>query len=311
MTAMVSTWPKSLLTLLVLTSTLFACSSEATDLLLTDTDTEITSDETATENDEPGTDDETDSESTDDNTDESTDDTTEDENSDTTNDDQDDADEGDTPDDTDTAPTCTNPLNFVFNEANGVVMAEFENAEFSGAWALKANGNKYTGKGYMEWQGQQYFNDPGNGTASFKIKITNPGTYRFLWYNAVKKGTDGTEHNDTWLRFSDAADFYGQKGTGSKVYPKGSGKSPNPNGASKDGWLKIYRSGNNLDFIWQARTSDHDAHDIYVKFNNPGTYTMEVSARSSGHAIDKFVLFKNGISQGEATAMAASAITCD
>ena len=30
--------------------------------------------------------------------------------------------------------------------------------------------------------------------------------------------------------------------------PSGTGKTPNPKGASKNGWFKIFRSGNNLDF---------------------------------------------------------------
>lgn len=77
------------------------------------------------------------------------------------------------------------------------------------------------------------------------------------------------------------------------VYPKDIGKSPNPDSSSKDGWFKIYRSGNDLDFKWQAKTFDNNAHDIFVVFENKGIYTMEVSARSSGHAIDKFVLFKD------------------
>ena len=75
-------------------------------------------------------------------------------------------------------------------------------------------------------------------------------------------------------------------------------------------WFKVWRSGNNLSFKWQAVTSDNDAHNIYVKFNSPGIYTMEVSARSSGHAIDKFVLFKN-MSVDQATgANGLSEISC-
>lgn len=309
MTAMVRTWPKGLLILFVFTLTLYSCSSEDTDVLLTDP--EISSDETSDDTDDTTTDDDTD-DSTDDTTDDNTDDS-DDTQDDTTSDDEGNDDSNDNTDEgSDTeGSSCTNPLDYVFNEKDGLVLVEFEDAQFPSNWKLKSNGNKFSGEGYMVWEGNQFFNDPGTGKATFKIKITNPGTYRFLWYNAVKTGNDGTEHNDTWLRFDDAADFYGQKGT-SKVYPKGSGKSPNPNGASKNGWMKIYRSGNNLDFIWQARTSDHDAHDIFVKFNTAGTYVMEVSARSSGHAIDKFVLFKNSMTLAEATSSTVpSVITCN
>lgn len=191
------------------------------------------------------------------------------------------------------------PANFVFQEENGLVHAEFEKADFSASWNLNSDENDYSGEGYMVWSGDQYLGNPGNGMTSFKIMINSAGTYQFLWRTAVTIGNNGTEHNDTWLRFPDADDFYGQKNN-SVVYPAGSGKTPNPNGASSDGWFKIYRSGNDLGFKWQAFTSDHDGHDIFVRFDSPGIYTMEISARSSGHAIDQFVLFKD-MSSADAT----------
>jgi len=124
-------------------------------------------------------------------------------------------------------------------------------------------------------------------------------------------GNSGS-HNDTWLRFNDAADFYAQK-EASIVYPKDTGKTPNPEGASKDGWFKIYRSGNNLDFKWQSSTFDNNGHDIFVVFESPGIYTMEISARSSGHGIDKFVLFNTAFTKSEATSNsnALSVIDCN
>ncbi len=187
--------------------------------------------------------------------------------------------------------SCTNKEDYVFIEKEGLLLVEFENAKFSGEWELKSNGDGFTGDGYMMWNGPQYLNEPGNGYTVFKIKIENSGTYQFLWKSAVTVGNNGTEHNDTWLRFSDADDFFAKKGT-SIVYPKGSGKTPNPEGATKDGWFKIYRSGNDSAFDWQAFTYDNNAHEIYITFDKTGSYTMEISARSSGHGIDKFVLFK-------------------
>lgn len=191
------------------------------------------------------------------------------------------------------------PSDFIFEETGGLIHAEFENSGISDDWELSSTTDGFSGEGYVVWTGNQYLGNPGNGIISFKIKINSPGTYQFLWYSAVTEGNEGTEHNDSWLRFPDADDFFGQKGN-SIVYPKGTGKTPNPNGASVDGWFKIYRSGNDMSFKWQALTSDHDGHDIYVNFENPGTYTMEVSARSSGHAIDQFVLFKD-ITRDQAT----------
>ena len=207
--------------------------------------------------------------------------------------------------------SCTNPIDFVFNEKDGLVSVEFEKAEFSGDWTMKSDGNSYSGEGYMVWEGTQHLSQPGNGRATFMIKISNAGTYQFVWNSAVKTGNNGTDHNDTWLRFGDADNFYAKKGN-SVVYPNDSGKTPNPEGASKDGWFKIYRSGNNLDFKWQSSTFDNNGHEVFVVFENAGIYLMEVSARSSGHAIDKFVLFKDSLTQEEATTRAElSTISCN
>ncbi|MGB6150819.1 MAG: hypothetical protein WBG48_02405 [Pricia sp.] len=194
--------------------------------------------------------------------------------------------------DNDEPNPCQNAADYVFREKDGLLNIEFEDASFSGEWKLKSDGNAFSGEGYMVWEGDQHLGKPGNGKTSFSLRIEDPGTYQFLWKSAVKTGDSGSDHNDTWLRFGDADDFYGQK-ENSIVFPRDIGKSPNPEGASKEGWFKIYRSGNDLDFKWQAKTFDNNAHDIFVVFEKAGLYTMEVSARSSGHAIDKFVLFKD------------------
>lgn len=206
---------------------------------------------------------------------------------------------------------CT-VADYIFNEADGLVLVEFEDAVFSGDWEKRTSESGYSGEGYMVWTGPQYLNSPGTGRTTYKIKINNPGTYQFIWRSAVTTGNSGTDHNDTWLRFADADDFFGQKGS-SVVYPKGTGKTPNPGGSTADGWFKIYRGGNDLSFKWQSSTYDNNSHDIFVTFDSPGIYTMEVSVRSSGHAIDQFVLFKTPYTKGDAIAEGNtfSSITCN
>ncbi|QLE01204.1 hypothetical protein HX109_06355 [Galbibacter sp. BG1] len=207
---------------------------------------------------------------------------------------------------------CDDVSKYIFNEKDGLVKVEFENALFiKEEWKQEASEQNFSGEGYMVWTGDENLGNPGVGATSFKIKINNPGTYQFLWKSAVTIGSNGTEHNDTWLRFDDADDFYGKKGE-SIVYPKGRNKTPNPEGATKDGWFKIYRSGNDLGFKWQARTFDNNAHDIFVEFKEPGVYTMEISARSKGHAIDAFVLFTEAFGKNNAMdAETFSEITCN
>ncbi|MEM1001621.1 MAG: hypothetical protein AAGH46_03110, partial [Bacteroidota bacterium] len=180
-----------------------------------------------------------------------------------------------------------------YEERDNLVIIEIENLDFSGTdWSLRTDVSGYTGSGYLSWDGNNNYNSPGIGTVTTTIRINNPGTYRFRWRSKVGTGNNSTEHNDSWLRFPDADNFYGER-NGNRVYPNGSGQSPNPNGASSNGWFKIYLSGS-TDWTWSTNTSDHDAHQIYVQFDTVGNYTMEISGRSSNHLIDRITLSNNG-----------------
>lgn len=183
---------------------------------------------------------------------------------------------------------CTQP----YQDINGLVVMEAENLTVPSSWAKQSSFSGYTGSGYISWIGPEYFSTFGNGLISTKIFINSPGVYRFQMRSRVGNGNSATEHNDTWVRFPDASDYFALKGSGTtKIFPKGSGKSPNPAGAGGNGWFKIYM--NSLSWTWNTLTSDNDPHDIYVQFNSSGVYTMELSARSAFHLIDRLVLHKN------------------
>lgn len=181
------------------------------------------------------------------------------------------------------------PENTIFQDRDGILIVEAESVGIpTSGWELRNSTAEYTGSGYLQWVDNNYFSTPGNGYISYQLLINNPGTYRFQWRSRINQGTSSTEHNDAWLRFPDADDFFAQKGE-SRLYPGGTGKSPNPNGQSKEGWFKIYQNQRDS-WSWVAKTSDHDAHDVFVTFNDTGIYLMEISGRSTGFAIDRIVL---------------------
>ncbi len=194
-----------------------------------------------------------------------------------------------------------------FAEENGILVVEAENLDLPTGWNVKSTVNDHTGSGYIEWLGGNSFSQPGNGLISVPIQINTPGTYIFKWRTKVGNGTNSTEHNDSWLRFPDADDFYGEKVDGSRVYPNGSGKTPNPNGASSNGWFKVYLSGT-TDWTWVSATSDHDAHSVYAQFDSAGVYTMEISGRSDNHLIDRITLAKDN---GNATNTSLDETVCE
>lgn len=204
---------------------------------------------------------------------------------------------------------CTSGQLFV--EKDGIVRVDIENpSDIDNGWGTTNKLAGFKGSGYLIWTGEDSFSTPGKGIIKFSIKITTPGTYQFVWSSRIGAGDSNTEHNDSWLRIASAADFYGEKAsTGERVYPKGTGKTPNPEGTSKDGWFKVYM--NKVDeWFWRSSTNDKDPYNIFVKFDKAGTYDIEISGRSKSHAIDQFVLFKTDKNLATAKSAALSEITC-
>lgn len=178
-----------------------------------------------------------------------------------------------------------------------VIAVEAETATLVADWKEKTDNDGYTGNGYIVWEGAAQFwkgaEDIGKaGLLTYKINVTVPGTYLFQWRSFIAKLADekpATEHNDSWLRMPDADNFYGFKNaTETIVYPKGSGKTPNPAGENGNGFFKIYT--NTIGWSWTSSTSDHNPHQVYATFSEAKEYTIEISARSNYHGIDSFRL---------------------
>ncbi len=195
------------------------------------------------------------------------------------------------------APTPNPSPSGAFQEQNGLVVVDLESVNAPGGWASQSGSGSIGG--FLNWQGNDSFGNPGNGTLTVKVNITSPGTYRFLWRNSIRKANvANTDHNDSWLRIV-ANNFYGKKGS-STVCPVGklSGNAcsgSRPKGSSANGWFKVYRSGGSpLDWNWVTSTSDNDAHSIFAQFNRAGVYDVQISGRSKDHGIDRFVMFREG-----------------
>ncbi|MGB5820442.1 MAG: PKD domain-containing protein, partial [Saonia sp.] len=194
-----------------------------------------------------------------------------------------------------------------FLESNGLVIIEAESGDIEPTWS-ETNIGGTTGI----IAGTNSFTTQNRGTVPYQITITNPGIYRINW-RSLFTGDKPSERNDNWLRFPNNDDvwFYGQQMAGSNeaniisnlqgiqdkvVFPKGSSRitpATTPNGAGSNGYFKVFRSGQPAEeYKWQAVTSDGNGHRLFVWFVNPGTYTMEISERSAGHAIDKVALYR-------------------
>tara|TARA_R110002124_G_scaffold287193_1_gene471104 strand:- start:2703 stop:3365 length:663 start_codon:yes stop_codon:yes gene_type:complete len=175
-----------------------------------------------------------------------------------------------------------------FNEQNSLLIIEVESVEGVGDW-FRDSVNIEGGTIHYLYSTTEHFKDPGNKTLKYPIEINNPGQYKIIWHSKVGLGTSSTDNNDTWLRVPEAAGFFG-KNEEHIVRPHGKCQDDCPEGAGKEGWFKIYSNGT-TDWTWRTKTSDNDPHEIYVCFEKKGVYSIEVSARSANHFLDRIVLY--------------------
>ncbi len=195
-----------------------------------------------------------------------------------------------------------------FLEQGGLVVMEAESGVVVPTWTETTTGGA---TGIIA--GSNHLSIQNGGTIPYQVTIGTPGVYRFNW-RSFYSGSNPTEENDNWLKFpnDNGVWFFGFQGTPTDeatlianvtsatptdiVFPKGSPRvtaATTPEGNGSNGYFKIFRSGGTSEvYDWQALTSDNDSHDIYVYFENAGTFTMEISERSLGHAIDKIALYK-------------------
>lgn len=197
------------------------------------------------------------------------------------------------------------PAQDIYQEKDGLLIVEMTGLEGIEKWnrgSAAANGHSIE---YLFSQ-TEHFQHPGHQLLSYSIQINNPGTYKFIWHSKVGEGTSPTDNNDTWLRIPDAADFFAQNENGQVLHPKGVCLADCPNGMGAAGWFKVYSNGT-TDWTWRAKTSDNDPHEIYALFDQAGTYTVQVAARSSYHFLNRFVMYQPGsYAEAEVTDLALS-----
>lgn len=205
----------------------------------------------------------------------------------------------------------------VFVEQESLVVVEIESAPLKSEW--KVQNTSISGNQIKYYAAQiNDYNNPGRGILSYKIKINSPGTYRFQWHCKVGHGNSPTNANDIWLKIPDADDFYAEKlssghssghSVGHIVHPRGGCTSDCPEGAGKNGWFKVYSNGT-VNWTWRSSTNDNDPHAIFARFDNAGTYTIQISARSQHHFLNRFVLYKPEVhSETNATSLSSAEST--
>lgn len=209
----------------------------------------------------------------------------------------------------------------IYDEQESIVVVEIESRSINSSWTQ--------GTSVLDGDTLTYFtakanslSNPAVGTLNYRIQINNPGTYRFQWHSKVGVGTSATDSNDDWLKIL-ADDFYAKKNAdkpqasaaGHIVHPNPTSSNKKeeegyPNGNSKNGWFKVYSTGSagTQPWKWKTFTSDSDPHAIYADFDSIGIYTVQISGRSAGHFLDRFVMYDESLyTESSATSLTREA----
>ena len=160
----------------------------------------------------------------------------------------------------------------VFVEQNGRLIVEIESVAEVSDWHETVEFPGYTGSAAYLWSrsGTTGARNADSGAITYHFTINTPGNYEFRWRSRIGEGTNGTEANDSWVRFP----------TGSNV----DGEHP------LNGWTKGFMNQVNA-WSWRTVTVDHVGEVIRQHFA-AGDHTLQIAGRSKGHVLDRFVLYK-------------------
>lgn len=173
------------------------------------------------------------------------------------------------------ATSCNGPVSVGtgdYLENGGLLMMQAESQGPNG-WTALNDGVE----DFYEWQGPDYFGagDAGAfGLLTYPFVINTPGTYRFQMRSLQGDLGNTDTQDDIWINFPGATV---ESVVGGVNTPIG-------------GWEKFYQN-DGAGWTWET-FSINDGSEIFVTFPAAGNFSLEVSARSQGFNIDKFVLYQ-------------------
>jgi hypothetical protein len=148
----------------------------------------------------------------------------------------------------------------VYQESGGIVVVEIESEPVAGNWVKETSLAGYTGTGYYTWRGADVFNSPGQGVLRYQVQIHTAGTYQFRIRNRHDHA-DSTLENDCFTRMDGGA------------------------------WVKTFSSARGA-WVWNTNHEfSHDSKPAAQYALAAGLHTLEISGRSKGFSIDRFILY--------------------
>jgi hypothetical protein len=167
-----------------------------------------------------------------------------------------------------------------YMEKDGVVVIEAESAPSTQGWKYFADNSGQTGYGYYEWQVEGQGIAAGKGLLKYRFEISTPGNYQLLLRGKIKDpknrlDTLDPDGNDVWVKFIGGKDVEKQAALG-------------------DQWSKIAILGHPEGWTFNTNADQSKTHETTpaCRHFEKGIYTIELSGRSQGYAIDRLVLSK-------------------
>ena len=167
-------------------------------------------------------------------------------------------------------------LEGVTEENDGYVVLEAEDTSMTGKWVRKTAADVkgtggFTGSGYIRYLGNNEASGPANDVLTYKVKINNPGKYKFLMrgLEAPIETGEGDKANDCYVR------VVGQPGNFGKFH-------------------KHVLLGNSYQWSFNIRAEfSHHSFSDPVYDLTAGIHEFQIAGRSKNFHIDRVVLYKD------------------
>lgn len=174
----------------------------------------------------------------------------------------------------------------IFEEVDGKIVIEAESVPLTDDWILDTTEEDYSGTGYIRWM-PSWINEISTqhrGVLVYKLRITNPGTYRMALRSSHKDAPARDKWNDCWTVM---------------------GINPvSPYGITRKTYHSISDAefNNGVGFNWNTTHNNYGSvASTDGEFSAP-TYELEsgdhffyILGRSGGYRIDKIHFFKEGV----------------
>lgn len=150
----------------------------------------------------------------------------------------------------------SSPLTYV-PDAKDVLVIEVESLDPTGDWVEESLLGGFGGESYFRWNGPNLFNTPGRDVLSYSFEIKTAGRYLFRLH-VRSDDPDPSEENDCWARLDN------------------------------DPWEKLFLNiGQSGVGAW-SYNGRYESTSMFPEYDlTPGTYTYEISGRSTHFKIDR------------------------